>query len=89
METCGGYPFRGTFDWVTLSPKWWKMPLDENLQKADELKIIVEDEESIDKWAKELEGRHSVNHVWLNPEWSKVKDKASSPVHLQLGEDAW
>ena len=29
--------------------------LDENLQKADELKIIVEDEESIDKWVKELE----------------------------------
>ena len=76
VETCGGYPFRGTFDWVTLSPKWWKMPLDENLQKADELKIIVEDEESIDKWVKELEGRHSANHVWLNPEWSKVKDKA-------------
>ena len=26
LETCGGYPFRGSFDWVTLSPKWAQMP---------------------------------------------------------------
>ena len=45
VETCGAFPFRGDFDWVTLSPKWWKLPLEENLSKASEFKIIVEDED--------------------------------------------
>ena len=74
VETCGGYPFRGHFDWVTLSPKWWQLPLDENLRLADEIKIIVEDTESIAKWARELEGRYQADIVWLNPEWSQVKN---------------
>ena len=74
VETCGGYPFQGHFDWVTLSPKWWQLPLDENLQRADELKIIVEDTESIAKWETELEGRHTSKHIWLNPEWTQVKN---------------
>ncbi len=72
LETCGGYPLRGQFDWVTLSPKWWQLPLDENLRRADELKLIVEDPGSIEKWMSELEGRFTCETVWLQPEWSQT-----------------
>ena len=74
LETCGGFPILGNFDWITLSPKWWQLPLDENLEQAHELKIIVEDTDSISKWTDELHDRHNCQHIWLHPEWSQVQN---------------
>ena len=76
LETCGAFPLRGDFDWITLSPKWDALPLDENLAAAHELKIIVEDETSIEKWTAELDGRHQAEHLWLHPEWSLLNHPA-------------
>jgi organic radical activating enzyme len=42
LETSGAFPIKGDFDWITLSPKRWKLPLEANLALADELKIIVD-----------------------------------------------
>ena len=75
VETCGAFPFRGDFDWVTLSPKWWKLPMEENLSKASEFKIIVEDETSVEKWAKQIQLADFDVPVWLHPEWSALNDK--------------
>ena len=74
LETCGAFPFRGQFDWVTLSPKWWKLPLTDNLSLANEFKIIVEDETSISKWNEELDLASFGVPVWLHPEWSALND---------------
>ena len=41
LETSGAFAITADFDWITLSPKRWKHPLQESVQKADELKIIV------------------------------------------------
>jgi 7-carboxy-7-deazaguanine synthase len=71
LETSGAFPLRGEFDWVTVSPKWWKLPLPENLARASELKIIVEDENSIDRWNREIGTLVTTEHVWLHPEWSQ------------------
>lgn len=49
LETSGAFEIRGKFDWITLSPKWQKLPLAENLSRASEFKIIVENENSIEK----------------------------------------
>ena len=75
VETCGGFDFRGEFDWVTLSPKWWKLPLPENLTQASEFKIIVEDETTISKWVEEISFADFDAPVWLHPEWSALNDK--------------
>jgi len=80
IETCGAFPFRGNFDWVTLSPKWWKLPLEENLSKASEFKIIVEDKSSIEKWVAEIPLAKFGVPVWLHPEWSSISPTAN-PVH--------
>lgn len=74
IETSGAFPLRGHFDWITLSPKRWKMPLPENLQRAHELKIIVDTEDAVDFWLRELEGKFNARHVWLHPEWSLRHD---------------
>ena len=60
---------------MTSVPNGRKCPWTKTLSRADELKIIVEDEESIEKWVKKLEG-HSAQHVWLHPEWSKVQNQS-------------
>ncbi|NEQ70208.1 MAG: radical SAM protein [Symploca sp. SIO2D2] len=75
LETSGGFPIRGEFDWVTLSPKWQKLPVEPALQQASEFKLIVENAKSIDKWIQALDG-YLDRPTWLHPEWSVAKDPA-------------
>ena len=72
LETSGAFQISGDLDWITLSPKWQALPLQENIERASEFKIIVEDRDSIDKWIQQigfenLRGRPT----WLQPEWSQ------------------
>ena len=41
VETSGAHPFTGMVDWICLSPKKFKAPLDHWYERADELKIII------------------------------------------------
>ncbi len=70
LETSGAFPIQGDFDWICLSPKRWKLPLQENLRKADEFKIIVDRAEAIEEYVDLLEPDES-RPVWLHPEWSQ------------------
>ena len=76
LETCGAFPITGEMDWITISPKWASLPIEETLEFADELKIIVEDDQSIAKWSEKLSLADFNLPVWLHPEWSKSKDPA-------------
>lgn len=51
LETSGAFPIQGGFDWITLSPKRWKLPLAENIERADEFKIIVDSVDAIKEYA--------------------------------------
>lgn len=70
LETSGGYPLRGSFDWVTVSPKWRKEPLAEVLRVANEIKLIVEEPCSIGDWWQRIAADVAAVPVWLHPEWS-------------------
>ena len=61
LETCGAYPIALGFAWVTVSPKWAKLPLAESLQRADEVKIIVEAPDTIARWTEAVGGRWMVD----------------------------
>ncbi len=50
IETSGSSPLSGQLDWVTLSPKRFKKPLDENFPYVDELKVVVLKNKDIE-WA--------------------------------------
>lgn len=69
LETSGAFPIKGDIDWITVSPKWSKLPLVENLEKANEIKIIVENPDSVRDWVKII-GKLNIP-VWLHPEWSQ------------------
>lgn len=89
LETSGSFPIRGEFAWITVSPKWVKPPLGENLARADEIKVIVEDCDSIAKWVGHLTGIDDRAVVWLHPEWSQRNNpnvlKAISRAVKDLG----
>lgn len=41
IETSGSSPLSGELDWITLSPKRFKKPLDDIYPSVDELKVVV------------------------------------------------
>lgn len=71
LETSGTHPLSGSFDWICLSPKKQKPPLEENLLRADELKVIVESADDL-TWA-ELNAKRVAPscRLYLQPEWSR------------------
>ncbi len=72
IETSGSSPYSGHWDWVTLSPKKFKEPLDEVLHHADELKIVVFNKSDFtwaEKWAAKVTSKCK---LYLQPEWSKA-----------------
>ena len=71
LETSGAYPLSGFFDWICLSPKKTQLPLDDIQKIADELKVIISNDNDF-KWA--LFQQKNVNSkckLYLQPEWSK------------------
>ena len=75
IETSGGFEIKGDFQWVTLSPKREKLPLDENLKNADEIKVIVDSESAIDEWYTYLSPYKLNAPIWLNIEWSQRENR--------------
>lgn len=74
LETSGAFPIQGTFDWITLSPKRWKLPLPENLCHANEFKLIIDQPGAIEEYVAVLNegGVDGIDRtVWLHPEWSQ------------------
>ncbi len=74
LETSGAYKIVGNIDWLCVSPKKFKAPLIENLNNADELKVVVFNKSDL-KWAIEnaVNTKHNCKY-YLQPEWS-VEDK--------------
>lgn len=80
LETSGAFPIRGMLDWITLSPKKWKPPLEECVEEANEFKIIVEEPDDIHLYLGMLLERGfepgDGRSVWLHPEWSQRSNAA-------------
>lgn len=77
LETSGAFPIRGSFDWVTVSPKRAKRPLTEVVRRANEFKLIITQPSDIDYWLAFLaecdipNGADAKQVIWLHPEWSQ------------------
>jgi organic radical activating enzyme len=71
IETSGSSPLSGELDFVTLSPKKFKAPLPEALEKANELKVVVYNKSDF-TWAEQHAALVSKDCIlYLAPEWSK------------------
>ncbi len=89
IETSGSAAFSGVWDWVCLSPKKFKEPLPENLAKADELKIIVYNNDDF-KWAEKFAAHMKPGcKLYLQPEWSRKEIMMPKIVQYVLANPAW
>lgn len=72
IETSGSSPLSGSWDWICLSPKKFKAPLPEILQKAHELKVVVFNRSDF-AWAEKNAALVSQDcKLYLQPEWDKA-----------------
>lgn len=73
LETSGSSPMSGVFDWVTLSPKRFKPPVDSVYPLVNELKVVVVNKRDFD-WAEAHAAKCPKDAVLLlQPEWDTPK----------------
>ena len=71
IETSGSSPLSGSWNWICVSPKKFKDPLDEVLAKANELKVVVFNKSDFE-WAEKNASKVADNcKLYLQPEWDK------------------
>ena len=89
IETSGAYALTGDWDWICLSPKKLKAPLDEVYQKAHELKVIVYNRDDL-KYAEEQAAKVNPNCIlYLQPEWSKREKVTPFIVDYVMKHPKW
>ncbi|MFN8153118.1 MAG: 7-carboxy-7-deazaguanine synthase QueE [Bacteroidia bacterium] len=71
IETSGAYPLRGEIDWICLSPKKFKAPLDEMIKRADELKVIINHPSDFEWAGKYAEMVKENCQLYLQPEYER------------------
>ncbi len=76
IETSGAYKLTGEWDWICLSPKKNKLPVDPIYDVAHELKVIVYNKHDL-LFAEAEAAKVNPNCIlYLQPEWS-VRDKVT------------
>jgi organic radical activating enzyme len=78
IETSGSSPLSGSWNWICLSPKKFKAPLDHLVEVAQELKVVIFNKHDFE-WAETFAAQVPQNcKLYLQPEW----EKASSMLPL-------
>jgi organic radical activating enzyme len=74
LETSAAYPLTGEWDWICISPKKFKRPLEQNLKLADELKVVIYHQSDFE-WGEEYAKQVSSKCLlFLQPEWGREKE---------------
>ena len=89
IETSGAHPLSGTFDWICLSPKKIKRPVGDVLQKANELKMVIYNNNDF-LFAEEMAAQVSPDCLlYLQPEWSKRDKVIPKIVDYVMAHPQW
>ncbi len=89
LETSGAYSLTGSFDWICLSPKKKNPPEESVYTKADELKVIISEDEDF-AWAVAQEEKVNPDCIlYLQPEWSNSKEMMPKIVDFILENPQW
>ena len=89
IETSGAHPLSGTFDWICLSPKKIKRPVGNVLQKANELKMVIYNNNDF-LFAEEMAAQVSPDCLlYLQPEWSKRDKVIPKIVDYVMAHPQW
>lgn len=89
IETSGAHPLSGEWDWICLSPKKIKRPVGDVLRRANELKMVIYNNNDF-LFAEEMAAE--VNQeclLYLQPEWSKRDKVIPKIVDYVLAHPQW
>ena len=89
LETSGAYNYTGMWDWVCFSPKKHHKPQKVFYDKADELKIIIQDISDFE-WAEYNSKLVNKNcKLYLQPEWSMYERNILNIVDYVKANPKW
>jgi len=89
IETSGTYPLSGNWDWICLSPKRNLPPLAKIYSEADELKVIIEENDDF-SWAEKYRKMVSSDCIlFLQPEWSRFGKIVPQIVEYVKKNNIW
>lgn len=89
LETSGVYPPIGDFDWVCVSPKKFKFPVNEVLKLADELKVVIFHPSDF-IWAEENAlATDEKCKLFLQPEYNKMNKLMPLIVDYVKAHSSW
>jgi len=89
IETSGSSPMSGNWDWVCLSPKKFKAPLDESIQAASELKVVIFNTHDFE-WAETYAKQVAPNcKLYLQPEWDKSNEITPLVIEYIKANPKW
>ena len=89
IETSGAYPISGTWDWICVSPKKFKVPIKESLLLADELKVIVFNQSDFVWAVKHADSVKKDCILFLQPEYSVFNKIIPSIVEYVKKNPEW
>ncbi len=89
IETSGAYPLTGVWDWVCLSPKKAKLPIQDAYNYADELKIIIYNNHDFIFAEEQAEKVNKNAILYLQPEWGKRKKMMPLMVEFVKKNPKW
>lgn len=89
IETSGAYELTGTWDWICLSPKKMKLPTTNVYLAANELKVIIYNNDDF-RFAEEQAAKVSKDcKLYLQPEWSKRDKVIPAIVEYVMNNPKW
>ncbi len=89
LETSGAHPLSGTWDWICLSPKKFKLALPEVIAAAHELKVVVYNKSDFE-WAMQYAALVRPDCLcYLQPEWSKASAMLPAMVEFVKQNPQW
>ena len=89
IETSGAHPLTGIWDWICLSPKKNKRPLPLIHQKANELKMIIYNQNDF-LFAEEMSALTQPECIrYLQPDWSRKEKMIPKMVEYVLAHPQW
>jgi organic radical activating enzyme len=80
IETSGSSPLSGKWDWICVSPKKFKAPLNEVVAKAHELKVVVFNKSDFEWAEKHAALVNNACKLYLQPEWDKSAEVLPSII---------
>lgn len=89
IETSGAYSLSGIIDWICLSPKKTQLPKNEVIEKANELKCIIYNQNDFlfaERFAQQVPAECK---LYLQPEWSKREVMMPKIVDYILANPKW